>query len=136
MVKKVAGWLLGLGLLVVAVPVWAEDAYAGRYVAQVQEIELRLQFIAQGKTVQGRMVWPPSAVYDFRGEVTQPSGNLVGVVRIKDHGLFFAARRQGGDLLLLLMEAGPDGKPDDTQVRQLMFQSLDPVPPSRHGPLP
>ena len=93
MVKKVAGWLLGLGLLVVAVTVWAEDAYAGRYVAQVQEIELRLQFIAQGKTVQGRMVWPPSAVYDFRGEVTQPSGNLVGVVRIKDHGLFFAARR-------------------------------------------
>jgi hypothetical protein len=110
--------LFGLLLLVPAVA--AAQSFTGSYAVQSQQggtITLTLRQDAQG-TLTGSMTGN-DVQYQVEGMLEE--GVAVGAIYNEQGGVYFEAQLQGGQLLLTMIEPGPDNQPDYSKTQDLVL---------------
>ncbi|MGD8726386.1 MAG: hypothetical protein PVH40_02010, partial [Gemmatimonadales bacterium] len=112
--------LFGLvALLLLSVSIAAQN-YSGTYAVQNQQgglISLTITQDAQG-TLTGTMSGN-NQQYQVEGMLEE--GIAVGAIYNQQGGVYFEAQLQGAQLLLTLIEPGPDNQPDYTKMQDLVL---------------
>lgn len=93
---------------------------SGTYTMNAQGVNLTLVLQEDGRgNLGGRLTSSTGAAYQLEGMVQDGVG--LGTCVSNQDGVYFEAHPKGNQLLLALIEAGPDKQPDYNRVRQLMF---------------
>jgi hypothetical protein len=122
--------LMFLGML--SSLVWAENL-SGIYTLSSQGVTLTLtlQQDPQGN-IKGTLSSTTGAQYQVEGIVKDGVG--LGVCKSNEGGSFFEAHPKGNQLLLTLMEPGPNNMPDYSKVKQLTFKRKEVTTGGPQGP--
>ena len=132
MAKMISTGLLLLGM----VPglVWAENL-SGTYALSSHGVTLTLTLTLkqdpQGN-IKGALSSTTGVQYQVEGIVQDGIG--MGVCKSKEGGSFFEAHPKGDQLLLALIEPGPNNMPDYSRAKELMFTKADKGRPIRNPP--
>jgi hypothetical protein len=96
------------------------SSLSGTYTMNAQGVSLTLVLQEDGRgNLGGRLTSTKGANYQVEGVIQDGVG--VGTCVSGQEGVYFEAHPQGNQLLLALIEPGPDKQPDYNRVRQLVF---------------
>ncbi len=130
MAKIILGALLFWGM--VPCPVWAETL-SGIYTLSSQGVTLTLTLKQDPQeNIKGTLSSTTGAQLQVEGIVKDGVG--LGVCKSKEGGSYFEAHLKGDQLLLALIEPGPNNSPDYSKVKQLTFKRKEGSTASQQGP--